>query len=177
MTDLTDQALKNEICANPRFQKRLGADLLKYVGHSSAFGIMSFAQKGKLASVLSHPQDRMLRQLGYLWLAPVLASRLFDPLHREAMAINDREELHAVMRYKTHAAAAAVAPSDAAPDYVAQGLLCLLAWFSQFPTPVGCALMFTYPQAPFEDCDVVHARADFADSAFSDDTLRWAEDQ
>lgn len=175
IADLTDQALKNEICANPRFQPRLRADLLKYVGNPSAFDVMPYAQKMGLASVLSYPQDRMLRQLGFLWLAPILASRIFDPQHRDAVGITDRDELYAIMRYQTHRATAAVDASGNVPNYVEQGLLCLLAWFSQFPLPVRCSLMITHPHVPVEDFEVVAARSGFADDVFADDTLCWAE--
>ena len=177
VSDLKDQTLKNEICTNPRFQDRLRVDLLKYVEKANVPDTITYSQKVGLANVLSYPQDRMLRQLGFLWLAPILGKRVFNPQHREAVGITDREELHAIMRYQSHAAAAAVDPFDVVPDYVEQGLLCLLAWFSQFSLPVRCSLIFEYPQVPFEDAEVVSARALFATGVFSDDTLRWVEVQ
>lgn len=177
LSDLKDQSLKTEICANLRFQERLRLDLLEYVENADDLDAVTYSQRVELANVLSYPHDRMVRQLGFLWLAPILAKRVFDPQHRGELRITDREELHAIMRYQTHEAAAAVDQSDVVPDYIEQGLLCVLAWISQFPLSVRCSLMFEYPQVPFEDAEIVSARMQFAVGVFSDDTLRWVEAQ
>ncbi|MEP3636071.1 MAG: hypothetical protein ABJN14_02270 [Paracoccaceae bacterium] len=147
----TDQfptpALAQEMLSNDRLSDRVAQLVLKrFNGHADLADLPADQNGADLKAILSYPRDALLRMLGLLWQAPVLAPVLPNAHVRQTYGLSNRAELDLALSYRLQTPPTVVGALENCPDFADDGVLCLLAWFEQFDSTLNDRLTLLFPK-------------------------------
>lgn len=146
--------MTDAIAADPRFADRIIARMIAETWGPDALmsadpGPVPAAISLLVPHVVAGPHDTFARHVGLRWLAPVLAPFIMDPARRQTILPLTRQDMTCIVAHCDHAApvdGAAPDPQDITQDaLVAEGQVCLSAWFWTLPPPWAARLALTLP--------------------------------
>ncbi|WP_296428266.1 hypothetical protein [Yoonia sp.] len=144
-----DKKMPEDMMSNERFSQRVGQLIMQQVRGHSGIGNMPEGEKGpQLKFLLSCRSEVILRLLGALWLAPVLAPQLPNAAVRQKYDLHDRNELSLILQYCEQTTVNVVGALASAASLEVEGLLCLHAWWAQFDRTLIDRLTLLYPEPP-----------------------------
>ncbi|MEM9786727.1 MAG: hypothetical protein AAFY14_07395 [Pseudomonadota bacterium] len=139
--------LANEILHKEGFAARVAQVILKLSSRKTAIADLPATRQGHvLKQLLEMPQEPLLRRIGLLWLAPVIAPELPNSEMRQRLGIRDRDDIRLALRYRDENPAHVVGSLTDHASLSVQGTLCLLAWFSLFESPLRNRLKLLFPK-------------------------------
>jgi hypothetical protein len=142
-----DPALAQDLLNDEHLSDRIAQIILKrFNGHAGLANPPVDQDAADLKSLLGLRRDALLRLLGLLWQAPVLAPVLPDANVRNKYRVTHRAELDLALRYRSQTPADVVGPLDARPSFSEDGLACVLAWFEHFDAPLRDRLVLLFPR-------------------------------
>jgi|GEM_PF-3110401 len=169
--DFPDARLCEAMLADDRLGSRISAIILNRMDVGGDIAPRPGGQAGlQLRRFMAMPRDTLLRVLGLLWKAPVLASVLPSPQARERHGLQSRAQLDIVLAYRDHAPAETVGPLDPAKAFEADGALCLYAWIAQFEPGLQDRLLLSLPFCE-GDLDAREARVALTARVLLDDAV------
>lgn len=150
---------------------RISAVILNRMDIRGDIGPRPGGQAGRqLRQYLSLPRDMLLKTLGLLWKAPVIASVLPSSQARERYGLQSRAQLDFVLGYRNHAPVETVGPLDPEVGFEEEGALCNYAWIAQFEPGLQDRLLLTLPFCA-QELDARAARAALTARVLKDDDL------